>query len=320
MKKTVTLLLILSMIMVLASCGKKDDTGTDAETTKAAEVTKEAEITEAPETTKEAEVTNAPEVTSEPEATPDATETPEPTPEQIDDLDFSKLIGHWSEDNATYENTLAVNDDGSIELVYLGNTQLGSIITYKDENSGICYGIKDNNGNIIGKIIPEEIMDNFVTVYSPVAGEFYFSRVNPDTNVSTDNQEDEYDGDGYPIYTPGDEFTGTWQCDRASMTVMREGAAAFVFEIIWANSASEWVKWNYWTFYNEEAGAFSNEGDGVMWNYTYDPETGETIEELLSLEESADFVVDTENDCIYWIDNSGNIEDTLCFERIPVED
>jgi len=121
--------------------------------------------------------------------------------------------------------------------------------------------------------------------------------------------------DEFPSNVPGDEYVGNWQNGRCSLSVYREGAGAFIFEIIWANSASEWDRWSYWTFYSEENKAFTSDGMSSLSKCTYDYETGEENAEVISNEESAVFTV--YEDKLIWHDNTGKQGD-LEFERMPV--
>ena len=124
MKKIVMYLLLIAMITVMAACGKKEETpsGTDAESTKAAEVTKEAENTpdkaadneskDKEEPTKEpVKEEKAPtkkpaaEPTKKPTAVPTKEPTPEPTAEPIDyDEDEGDYLPNYSDDVATIDS------------------------------------------------------------------------------------------------------------------------------------------------------------------------------------------------------------------------
>lgn len=120
--------------------------------------------------------------------------------------------------------------------------------------------------------------------------------------------------DEFPSNVPGDKYVGEWANGRCSMTVYREGAGAFIFELIWADSASEWNKWSYWTFYSEENKTFTSDGMSSLYRCTYDSETGEENTEVISNEESAVFTVFGE-DKLIWHDNTGK-QGELEFERI----
>ena len=98
------------------------------------------------------------------------------------------------------------------------------------------------------------------------------------------------------------------------MTLMREGAGAFIFDITWANSANEYVEWNYWTFYSEEDNAFHADGGSVKWLCTYNAETNDVDKEVLSTDEKADFAPSGNH--MFWIDQTGEIEGEVQFEKI----
>ena len=97
------------------------------------------------------------------------------------------------------------------------------------------------------------------------------------------------------------------------MEVMREGAGAFIFKIKWADSAEEWIEWEYWTNYDEESNAFHTNGGNMKWKCTADA-SGEEDKELLSTEEEADF--SPYENLMFWIDQTGNIEGEMQFEKV----
>ena len=122
--------------------------------------------------------------------------------------------------------------------------------------------------------------------------------------------------DEFPENVPGDEYCGFYLSDSASMSVCREGAGAFIFEILWAKSESEWFEWNYWTFYSEEDNAFHTNGGCTKWLCKYDSETGDESGEKISDSEAADFAPSGDN-LMFWIDQTGEIEGEMQFEKQP---
>ncbi|MCR5331558.1 MAG: hypothetical protein K6E62_10305 [Lachnospiraceae bacterium] len=132
MKKVISLLMILVMVMALAACGKKDTPSEPGnEVTKAAENKNETEPTKAAETTPEPtkEVTPEPtkEVTPEPtqEVTPEPTEKPtaEPDPEPEIDPEDDEFYGPGHVHVGTYlcENgwTLTVEPEGAGTVIFV---------------------------------------------------------------------------------------------------------------------------------------------------------------------------------------------------------
>ena len=137
MKKTLTVVLILAMVMALAACGKKEEPSNQGnpETTKAAEVTKEAETTNAPEVTKEEEPTKAPETT--PEATPEATPTPvEVIPDPTAEPDVDPEEDEFDEfaDAGTEFDGLYVSDTCTLMLYPEGTADIIDVYYGKNSN------------------------------------------------------------------------------------------------------------------------------------------------------------------------------------------
>ncbi|MCR5324073.1 MAG: hypothetical protein K6E85_12470 [Lachnospiraceae bacterium] len=93
MKKAISVLLILTMILSLAACSKKDDPKSEdnSKVTEAPSVTKDAEPSKAAETTPEPTKEATPEPTKEVTPEPTATPTPEPTEEPEPDPDYDEF-------------------------------------------------------------------------------------------------------------------------------------------------------------------------------------------------------------------------------------
>ena len=97
------------------------------------------------------------------------------------------------------------------------------------------------------------------------------------------------------------------------MEVMREGTGAFIFTIKWANSASEWIEWQYWTNYDEASDAFHTNGGNLKFKCTAN-EDGEEDRELISDKEEADF--SPYENLMFWIDQTGDIEGEMQFVKV----
>ncbi len=117
--------------------------------------------------------------------------------------------------------------------------------------------------------------------------------------------DDEGDEGWGPV--DGEEYCGTWQCDRCSIEVVREGESAFVFDIKWGSSASETDEWNYFAFYQgeDEDGNpyFKSEEQGFHLRRTTD-DSGEEKTETIGSGESSEFVI--KNGKMYWHNLSEN--------------
>ena len=312
MKKLIACILVIVMAATLAACGNKENTPSNGnnETTKAAEATKPVETT-----TPEPTATTAPTTTTAP------TETPEPTPDTITDVnvttpapettpepvvaedDLGELVGAWYELADLFPRTLNVSADGSFELRYQGSGAIyGSVVAQSENGVAPFYIFSESDGTFFASA-QKDFTDGIIVLQTVAEGELRFAR-------DTGSPEDEF-----PESVPGDEYCGTYQSDRAVMTVMREGAGAFIFDIVWATSANEWVEWNYWTFYSDEDGAFHGDGGSVKWNCRYDDVSGEEVKDVVWTDGKADFAP-SENGSMFWIDQTGEIEGEMQFRKM----
>ena len=217
--------------------------------------------------------------------------------ESASTVDITAMFGTWIEETRETGWQIVVSADGW--EAYRDGEQLEGDFALRDT----FVILRQFDGNYWTNLSFEAGADGSVRVFASDLGEngVWFRKY---------TAEDEY-----PEYVPGDDYCGLYQCDRASMQVMREGAGAFIFDIIWANSAEEWVEWNYWTFYSEEDDAFHSDGGSVKWLCTYNAETGEEEKEVLSTDEKADF--SPYENYMFWIDQTGDIEGEMQFEKMP---
>ncbi|MBO4414787.1 MAG: hypothetical protein J5824_02255 [Lachnospiraceae bacterium] len=137
MKKVISVLLILAMVMSLAACKKIEKTGNggSSEVTQAPVTTKEAEPTKAPETTPEPTKEAAPEPTKEAEPTqeptPEPTQevTPEPTADPEDDEFYSEgheYAGIWQSGDVIME----ITSEGAADIITI----------YYEDTDRVTYG------------------------------------------------------------------------------------------------------------------------------------------------------------------------------------
>ena len=172
MKKVISMLVILTIIMSLAACGNKNNTGNnaggneitaEADNTKNSEPTKEPAATAAPEPTKEAEPTAEPEVTAEPTEEPEPTDDPVDAP-TIDEDDEFYSAGHayegiWQSGNCIIQ----VSPEGAADVftIYSGETDQQTYGSWDE-----CWtNFSDEENRFVG---------NNVTHFSVEGGEFSY--------------------------------------------------------------------------------------------------------------------------------------------------
>lgn len=222
---------------------------------------------------------------------------PEPT------VNFEAIAGNWKEEEDVTGWEFEIHNDGSW-VAYRGEEEASGDIVIKPYGmSGIPYTIdlREFTGDIWTTISWDWSTDTVERLNAMDHGDggvWY---------VRNDGFEE------FPENVPGDEYCGTYQCDRASMEVMREGAGAFIFTIKWANSASEWIEWQYWTNYDEASDAFHTNGGNVKFKCTTN-EDGEEDRELISDKEEADF--SPYENLMFWIDQTGDIEGEMQFVKV----
>ena len=111
----------------------------------------------------------------------------------------------------------------------------------------------------------------------------------------------------------GEAYVGTWGCGRASIVIAPEDAG-YKVNVIWGDSASQSVEWNYACLVDPETGSLVDEGMGVKEIVTY-AEDGEiaAVEELYT-DGIAVFTIDGNGDLI-WDDLKENAAEDMAFER-----
>ena len=142
MKKVVSVLLIVAMVMALAACGKKESTGS-SEVTQAPVTTKEATPEPTKEPTPEPTKEVTPEPTKEPTSEPTEAVTPEPTEAPVDDEDETSdyeddefySAGHeydgiWQSGDCILE----ISAEGAADIIYvfLQETDMNTYGSYQE--------------------------------------------------------------------------------------------------------------------------------------------------------------------------------------------
>ncbi|MBR4342739.1 MAG: hypothetical protein IKP88_08540 [Lachnospiraceae bacterium] len=285
MKKVAAVLLILTMIMSLAACGKSEDNGKNGssdqikvveQTTKTPEPTKEAETTKTPETTKEPEVTKEAETT--PEATPEATPTPTPViteePTQEEDEFYSEghgFNGTWKADGCT----LVIMAEGAADVIYacFENTDRESfgswheIWTNYDEDRRAFVGSNDQYFYFANGELQCDNIES-VNTFNAKGDNMYwveedlgFKRTSYECEelvfVEKETENDYWYEDEF--YNPGHRYCGVYKGDRGCLDIDGEDYA-IIIRVCLDPDADPYGNWNeyyeYWVDYSEEEKTF----------------------------------------------------------------
>ena len=181
---------------------------------------------------------------------------------------------------------------------------------YNKKTSSIVYSDEDGDG-----------IDELIVRINAVSGEILYAiRPNDSTgdyyvdSISYAIEDGkivyglpvDYEGDERLGESDGEQFLGSYQCDRCGIDIVREGESAFVFDIKWGSSAFETDQWIYFAFYqgedNEGNAYFVCSGGGSHVRHITDMDTEETVDEVIGDDLAAEFVF--KNGKLYWHDLS----------------
>ena len=242
MKKYLIPALILAMAASMTGCGRDNPSSASAnsnvsssETTEAASDETEAETTAPAEEKTEEATTEETDGTKETET--GSTEPPEDDFQEPsrEPQDLSGIAGYWYIDGDASAASLHISNDGKFEAYY-------------------AIGIKEASGYIIREY-SKEIPGYYFVMYLD-SGEKYMTF----DDDGTEQKNDIYlQGENTVHYVrlygeggladdgrgPGEEFCGSWMCDRAHLEITQETDTEFHAVIKWGASASAHAEWDY---------------------------------------------------------------------------
>ena len=321
MKKTLSILLVLVMILSLAACGSKDEETTAAKeetTAEAAETTAEAkEETTAAPTTEAAETTTqepAPETTTEEETT-EASEEDGQNP-------VMNFIGVYAKDRASIQVEAQGAEDALITVSWSSSAAEHSEWTMSGHFDWETLTVEYNN--CVKKDIVYTDEENFTetVAYENGTGAIVFGENG--TLTWRDDQENVADGTVFefvpPVFGGGEAFLGMWGCGRATIEITyKEETETYNVLVSWSSSAAEKAVWQYVCGFDGEK-LYSDE-NGTKSILTWDENGDVTTEEVYS-DGSAVFELDAEGN-LTWTDKKENAAEDMIFlydGEIPAAD
>lgn len=234
MKKTVLNIILVTSLLTLPSCGVTDEkTGTSGTPATQPVTTETTIVTDTSATETSAIETESTTVTA---ITQEKTEEQPKEMNGAPNSDFVTISGDWYIDGDPSLASMHIEPDGTFKTYYAtGNLENEGTIRYENEE-------------IEGTVI------NWYMLYDK-NGEFVMGFIDDGSSPKTDL----YIGNGgFPHYQKfgqggladdgrgeGDEFIGTWGCERATLKIDQIYGTEFHAVISWSSSAYAHVEWDY---------------------------------------------------------------------------
>jgi len=298
MKKAMIPVTALISVLLLTACGitEEESNGAFAPESSTEQITEATAETTTENTQTE---TTAADTTSETTTTAVMNGAP--------DSDFVSIAGDWYIDGDPSAASIHIEPDGTFRAYYAtGYLECEGSIRYESE-------------------IIEDTTIYWYMLYSG-DGEFFTGFVDDESSVKTDL----YAGNGgYPHYQkftgaggiaddgrgPGEEFVGTWECERASLEITQISDTEFHAVIHWSDSAFAHVEWDYPLTYENGTLVCSGKCTKTYVEYTSaDTDPDRTVEYT---DGSGEFTMQGAG--VIWNDLTEHSGDNMVFSYIPEE-
>jgi len=311
MKKMISCIAILTMLVSMVSCGNTDNSGTTEIVSKVSATTSAA-ITTTADTSKEEKTTAANAKSDNKKAESNGNSTTVVADENIGaspvtKTDYMQIAGVWYEENVLDTRALTIDGDGTYKLSYrgggseYGNIQIERQVLGADDVTNIWYCFYREDGTLWEsfRLTARENMspalvsgfDNTASVFGLGDGD---SSGEPDNSLAAVKR-----------------FMGNWSCGRCYISISSNGDGTYNADIKWSSSAAEGSAWTYICTYDAENDALVCSGSGVNVDYVY-TEDGQSSHTENYNNGSAMFYTDN-NGNLLWHDYYANVADEMVF-------
>ena len=213
--------------------------------------------------------------------------------------EFASIVGTWREDSNNGIKVLIVSEDGSyLYLTEVGVTLKGSVRTEQEDG-----------GKQSRFLFYDETSDLWAESLS-----VSHTGDKSEITLTSDGKKMKFAGIDENQKTPAEDYLGTWQSGRCSITISKKGDSYSV-DIIWGGSAAESVEWSYLCRYDEETATLLCDGGAKKSDAVYD-ENGKRTETVLYSDGSGSFKA--RGDVLIWKDNQEDTGKDLIFVHLPV--
>lgn len=228
----------------------------------------------------------------------DASSSNTNSPEQSE---FASIAGSWRTDTENGAAVLRVREDRSYLLLYaLGGTESGTVKPEKEDGGKQSrFLFYDDASDLWAE-------SDFISASSAKPREITLTSKGKKMIFTAIDENQK---------TPAEDYLGSWQCGRCSITISQKGDS-YPVNIIWGSSASESAEWSYLCRYDEETATLICDSGAKMANVVYD-DNGKEKETVLYSDGSGSFKV--RGDILTWTDNKEDRGKDMIFERLPVE-
>lgn len=213
---------------------------------------------------------------------------------------FSSIAGTWLETELETITALSIEEDGTYSVIYSsGAVDKGTIkmeneehpdgtseewFFFYDEYDEFWAGFPNNAE--YAKNPPDEL-------WSGQDGEMHFTRVKSIANPTAD------------------DYLGTWLSGRCSIDIS-ENKGAYLVEIRWSGSASEYSEWNYSCTYDKDSASLICDGKGTLVNHVVN-EDGQDKKTTVYKDGSGSFKL--KNALLRWSDEKEKASGEMLFLR-----
>jgi len=305
MKKGILAAFILTAALAVSGCGHDEDESS----TKAAST---AQITE--DTTEVLTTEQTTTVTTTQTVSISQTETSVSTQKasetevasQAGNADFKGLAGYWYIDGDFDKASLHIYEDGKFETFYAtGAPENNGYIKYEfdDVLNNYYYAMYSENGIFIMSFADDGEKDK-TDIYIGNEGTPHFVKMYGEGGLGDD-------GKGSVEAELAYNYVGTWDCERAHLTIEDRGEGIFKAVLKWSDSAFAYAEWDYPLIFDGEKMLCDENGKYSL--VEYDQETGTYHTDTISENKSAEFVM--LNGEITWNDLTDHRGDGMVFRK-----
>ncbi|MGN0624306.1 MAG: hypothetical protein ACI4JA_10235 [Oscillospiraceae bacterium] len=308
-RKIITLAAVLAILAAFSSCGEVEDSSANSSEATSSVAQSSAESSEQSSETEQSSQQDESEAS-------ESSEAAESQPEQEDLSYVDRIDGVWYIDGDIDAAFIYIDNTGSFTAYYADSNveAVGKVKHEKTENDNEEYrfALYTEDGEPYlsfadgGTGMLDFVTDSGVR-YVLMSGEGGFA----DDGRGNDGGENsgDTDSDKQGAY---ELFVGDWYCGRAQLCISATDSGEFLGEVIWGDSASSYVKWEYMLTFNSESKSMVCKEKATKTYFTTD-ENGKESASVLYKDGSGSFYA--KDGVLTWEDNEENIGEDMEFER-----
>jgi len=291
MRRLAGIAAILSAALLMTGCGEPDDSSDSVSASTGTTLTTESDTADSTAVT----TTAVPKMTTAKTTAAKTTEaktteakTTEPATKDEQPYDYAGMAGYWYIDGDPSTASIHIMSNGRFETYYASGTleNNGSIKHEYDKDLDIYYFmLYSDSGDFIMGFVDDGKKDKN-DIYIGNGGFPHYVRLYGEGGLGDDGRD------------PAEDFFGTWNCERATLTIEENYEMKPFAVIVWGDGANSHYTWEYpveykdgklvcsgsgskvhiWKLdetdsapdfkilYSDGSAEFSFKGDGIVWN------------------------------------------------------